>query len=71
MSRPQRLRGSDKDRRLIESFLDMMSAERGASVNTLDAYRRDLLDFAENCGRDGSDLAAAARDHLRAYLASL
>ena len=31
---------------LIESFLDMMSAERGASVNTIAAYRRDLLDFA-------------------------
>jgi integrase/recombinase XerD len=49
----------------------MMSAERGASVNTLDAYRRDLLDFAEHCRRDGSDLQAAGRDHLRAYLASL
>ena len=31
---------------LIEAFLDMMSAERGASRNTLAAYRRDLLDFA-------------------------
>jgi integrase/recombinase XerD len=71
MSRPKPLRGSDKDRRLIESFLDMMSAERGASVNTLDAYRRDLLDFAEHCRRDGSDLQAAGRDQVRAYLASL
>jgi len=26
----------------IEAFLEMMSAERGASRNTLDAYRRDL-----------------------------
>lgn len=71
MSRPARVRGSDKDRRLIESFLDMMSAERGASVNTLDAYRRDLLDFAEHCRPDGSDLANAARDHVRAHLATL
>ena len=31
---------------LIEAFLDMMSAERGASRNTLSAYRRDLLDLA-------------------------
>jgi integrase/recombinase XerD len=71
MSRPKRLRGSDEDRRLIESFLDMMSAERGASFNTLDAYRRDLLDFAEHCGRGTCDLAGASRDHVRSYLASL
>jgi len=65
------LRGSDKDRRLIELFLDMMSAERGASPNTLDAYRRDLLDFSEHCRGKSCDLAGAARDHVRGYLASL
>jgi len=32
---------------LVESFLDMMSAERGAAANTLAAYARDLTDF---CG---------------------
>jgi len=31
---------------LIETFLDMMGAERGAGINTLAAYRRDLLDFS-------------------------
>lgn len=51
---------------LIESFLDMMSAERGASANTIAAYRRDLLDLA---GR--TDLKRAARDDVRKYLASL
>jgi integrase/recombinase XerD len=51
---------------LIESFLDMMSAERGASVNTIAAYRRDLLDFA---GR--ADLKRATRDDVRKYLAVL
>ncbi len=30
---------------LIENFLEMMSAERGASQHTLDAYRRDLTDL--------------------------
>ncbi len=29
----------------IESFLEMMSAERGASLNTISAYRTDLLSF--------------------------
>jgi integrase/recombinase XerD len=51
---------------LIEAFLDMMSAERGASINTIAAYRRDLLDFAAK-----RDLKRAARDDVKAYLASL
>ena len=38
------------DRARIEAFLEMMSAERGASPNTLDAYGRDLLDASEFCG---------------------
>ena len=71
MSRPKRLRGSERDRTHVESFLDMMSAERGASANTLEAYRRDLLDFAEHCGKRSCDLTTAGRDHVRAYLAAL
>ena len=31
---------------LIEAFLDMIAAERGASKNTQDAYARDLADYA-------------------------
>ncbi|MBT4718984.1 MAG: site-specific integrase, partial [Rhodospirillaceae bacterium] len=34
-------------------FLEMMAAERGASPHTLDAYRRDLADFAAFAGRRG------------------
>ncbi len=51
---------------LIESFLDMMSAERGASPNTIAAYRRDLLDFST-----GADMKRAARDDVRKYLSGL
>jgi len=47
---------------LIESFLDMMSAERGASPNTLTAYRRDLLDFTADVAKAGSDLKRATRE---------
>jgi integrase/recombinase XerD len=56
---------------LIESFLDMMSAERGASANTLAAYRRDLLDFHAWLASRGKDLKHAARDEVRQYLAGL
>jgi integrase/recombinase XerD len=71
MTRAKKARGSERDRALLESFLDMMSAERGASQNTLAAYRRDILDFAAACGRNGSDLANATREHLRRHLEAL
>ena len=56
---------------LIESFLDMMSAERGASLNTLAAYRRDLRDFCATLERRGSDPKRAVRDDVRRYLTGL
>ena len=34
--------------RYIESFLEMMVAERGASPNTVDAYSRDLFNFVSS-----------------------
>jgi integrase/recombinase XerD len=56
---------------LIELFLDMLAAERGASANTLDAYRRDLTDFAADLAAAGSRIADADSDALRAHLGHL
>jgi integrase/recombinase XerD len=56
---------------LIELFLDMLAAERGASRNTLDAYRRDLADFSDDLDRAGESIAAADSDTLRAHLGRL
>ncbi|MEA2980083.1 MAG: integrase/recombinase XerD [Alphaproteobacteria bacterium] len=56
---------------LIELFLDMIAAERGASANTLDAYRRDLADFSADLNRAGSSVTAADSDELRAHLGRL
>ena len=53
---------------LIEAFLEMMSAERGAGANTLAAYRRDLLDFAAHPKKG---LGAASRDEIKTYLMQL
>ncbi|MEP6828856.1 MAG: site-specific tyrosine recombinase XerD [Rhizomicrobium sp.] len=53
---------------LIEAFLEMMSAERGASANTLAAYARDLADFA---AFPKGGIAAASREDIRGYLVSL
>ena len=59
------------DPRLVEAFLDMMSAERGASINTLSAYRRDLLDFQGYLAANGADAKHAARGDVKSYLVSL
>src|SRR6478672_8531596 len=56
---------------LIELFLDMLAAERGASANTLDAYRRDLSDFSADLGKTGSSVATADNDALRTHLGRL
>lgn len=57
--------------RLLDAFLDMLAAERGAASNTLDAYRRDLTDYADFLAGQGRDPANAASDDLRGYLAAL
>jgi integrase/recombinase XerD len=59
------------DRRLLELFLDMLAAERGAAANTLEAYRRDLDDFAAHLRAARRSVATARGDDVRAYLASL
>lgn len=56
------------DRSRIGAFLEMMSAERGASANTLDAYGRDLLDASEYCG---ARLVSASSRDLSGWLADL
>jgi integrase/recombinase XerD len=48
----------------------MLSAERGAAANTLESYRRDLIDFAGHLGA-GARLDAAASTDVQAYLAGL
>lgn len=59
------------DSRLIELFLDMMTAERNASANTAAAYRRDLDDLAGWLAAKGRGLADADTESLRAWLAHL
>ena len=51
---------------LIDRFLEMMAAERGASRNTLAAYRRDLVQAAELVR---GSLERAGADDLRALMA--
>ncbi|HZQ12922.1 MAG TPA: site-specific tyrosine recombinase XerD [Pseudolabrys sp.] len=59
------------DDRLVELFLDMQAAERGAGENTLAAYRNDLADLTAHLRAGGRTLAAASTEDLRDFLASL
>ena len=56
---------------LIEAFLEMMSAERNAAPNTLDAYRRDLTDYAGFLLGKGKSVETAQREQVVAYLTLL
>ena len=51
---------------LIELFLDMLAAERGARENTLQAYRDDLADFGAGLLQAGIGIARGLeRQHSR------
>jgi integrase/recombinase XerD len=56
------------DSALIEAFLEMLSAERGARANTLDAYARDLEDARAEV-RGG--LKSAGAEAIEAYVAGM
>src|SRR4030088_3419722 len=61
----------NSDQNLIELFLDMLAAERGAGANTLSAYGRDLADFSAHLGARGRPVATATTDDVRLYLGQL
>lgn len=55
----------------IDSFLEMMVAERGASPKTVEAYRRDLEDFDAFLTANQVSLIRAKRVHLENYMRQL
>ena len=56
---------------VIEPFLEMMSAERGASRNTLDAYRRDVTQFSEHLSSRNTTFGTCDALDIESYLAAL
>ena len=55
----------------IDTFLDAIAAERGASLNTLRAYQRDLEGFAAHLAASGQTLGTAGQGEIAGYLSSL
>jgi integrase/recombinase XerD len=63
---------SGSDQAVIEQFADALWVERGLAANTLQAYQADLQQLADWLRRHrGTDLLAAKRADLLAYLAGL
>ena len=56
---------------LIDAFLEMMSAERGAAANTIEAYRRDLVDYGGFLAEKGAKPSTADRTQVVDYLERL
>jgi integrase/recombinase XerD len=67
----RRYRDDAPSSRYLETFLEMMAAERGAARNTLAAYRRDLVDLAGFLKRRSRPLEAADATNLRDYLVAI
>jgi len=57
--------------RLIESFLEMMTAERGASSNTIESYGRDLRDAAAFLAKRKTTFEKADKQLLEQYIVLL
>ncbi len=56
----------------VEAFLDMLTAERGAAMNTRQAYWRDLADVSLFLRRErDSDVHQASPEDIQAYLKDL
>jgi len=54
---------------LIAAFLDAIAAERGASANTIEAYRRDLEDYCAFLASLGRDPLGASSEDVRGFIA--
>jgi len=64
-------RPAESDDSLVELFLDMQAAERGAGTNTLDAYRNDLGDLVAHLHAAERTIASANTDDLRDFISNL
>ncbi|HYC18511.1 MAG TPA: site-specific tyrosine recombinase XerD [Pseudolabrys sp.] len=64
-------RPNASDEAVVELFLDMLAAERGAGENTLSAYRNDLDDLSAHLRAAHRTIASATTDDLRKFIAML
>lgn len=57
---------------ILSEYLDFLEIEKGLSINTIDAYRRDLTFFIELCASfEIDDLSQIQRTHINSYIMEL
>lgn len=57
---------------ILSQYLEYLEVEKGLSVNTIDAYRRDLSAFLDLCsGLGAEELPQIQRTHLNSYIREL
>lgn len=56
---------------LITNFLEAITVEKGASKNTIEAYRNDLSDCMHFFSKDNIDVQSIATKDIRRYISSL
>jgi integrase/recombinase XerD len=54
----------------VTGFLEALASERGASANTIEAYRRDLVDYEAYLTAKGLDALKADAPSVRGFLAA-
>jgi len=55
----------------IETFLEMLAVERGAAMNTIEAYRRDLDQYRAYLDAHGCEVAGAMPTNVSGWLTGL
>jgi integrase/recombinase XerD len=56
---------------MVKSFLDYLKVEKGLAPLTVDAYKSDLIQFAEFLEAQRRELAQARREDVRGFLSQL
>ena len=57
---------------ILAEYIEYLEVEKGLSINTVDAYRRDLSDFWDFCASKGvSELENVSRNNISTYILKL
>ena len=67
-SSASRPKTTGRDANLVDRFLEMMVAERGAARNTIAAYERDLSDYIAFLSAMGQGALSATAEGVRSFL---
>lgn len=62
---------NSRDLHIIESFIEMIAAERGAAANTISAYMKDLEGYQNFLAKHKTSLVSCSSEDVRKFMQSL